>query len=1202
MEDLNSDNKSVLNETAITELGLRTRTRNALLDAGISTVGELISVLEQGDGALTNIKGLGPAAIEQVKAQLAERGIIVADAPQVHVDVPTPASVSERPIPEEVSTHPETVSEAVPVETVAEGPSEIQASEQEQIEQPSEASAPAASTVDEAATAGALSLVDRLQATLAHGGAQLGALLLGLLGLVLVIVALFLPPLRILDRLGVLGYSALSAADSSVSHPDGLTLSVDPETFTERVRVKLGSVPRLEFLEGSAGNALRKAVEGLPGNLVVKSPYYEIAVRGTNSQPVTLDVSVPNDAEPWHTLDLYTWDGTQWQWVGSELHAEVSEQEFIRAQVSQIPQSIVVVQTAPADTVVSAYFSPDHGELSAASGFVDEINPIGLLIGTDGGFAGDLDDLIVPDADAAYRIVPSLRNWAPGASVNRGLLLDVLTMPAVQEAHIENIVQLCSERGFAGIEIDYQGVNSSERDTYTAFVGELADALHRAGLRLNVVLPNPIGPDGALDTTGYDWQRIGATADLVKVPFPNDPGAYGPDGEAHRLIEWATSQVARLKLQMLVSSLSMEISGDTAVPISLQQALEPFGQVVALSDLTEVKSGAELEFALSGRVLSITPDDAAGTVRLEYEAQDGQMRTVWLGASTALATKARWAQDYHLAGLAVADPFDPGNASGIWDVIAGYGAGTLAPVSQPLDISWVVASSAAAVDQQTSPLTEPGYTWAVSVAPGDYTVKASIAGFDHGSVSVRVIDETVAMTPTQEITTTEEVTATEDITDTCLSATYVADVTIPDNTRIENGEEFTKTWRVRNNGTCAWPEDTVLAFASDAQMGAPDSVSVGVLEPGEQTEVSVKMTAPDDPGRYAGVWQMQSADGRFGGSLTVVIQAGAEAEAATPEVDTSVPIAPVSAGAFELGGHIRNVAMPYADKMHYAGMNWAKVQVHYGQDVSGIVNAAHSQGFKIQLSALGSPGMVTQPGFENDFANWVAQLAAAGADAIEVWNEPNIDREWQIGHISPQAYTNLLCTSYRAIKNANPNVAVISAAPAPTGYFGGCGPNGCDDQPWIAGMRDAGAANCMDFLGAHHNSGATSPSATSGHPADPGSTHHSWFFLPQTRMYFNTFGGTRKLFYTEMGYASQEGVPTFSDAFAWARGTTNAQQAQWLAEAVRLSVSSGMVRCIIVWNIDFVRYGYDPQDGYAIIRPDGSCPACETLHATLGTR
>jgi hypothetical protein len=281
-------------------------------------------------------------------------------------------------------------------------------------------------------------------------------------------------------------------------------------------------------------------------------------------------------------------------------------------------------------------------------------------------------------------------------------------------------------------------------------------------------------------------------------------------------------------------------------------------------------------------------------------------------------------------------------------------------------------------------------------------------------------------------------------------------------------------------------------------------------------------------------------------------------------------------------------------------MNWVKLQVHYGQDASGLVGTAHSNGYKIQLSALGSRDMVNQPDFHATYGAWVAGMAAAGADAIEVWNEPNIDHEWPVGQISPTAYTQLLCSAYSAIKNANAGTAVISAAPAPTGYFGGCSGNGCDDIPWLQGMVNAGAASCMDYIGAHHNAGATSPSASSGHPADGGGGHHSWYFLPQTRLYYNVFGGSRKLFYTEMGYASQEGVPTFSEWFAWARGINNAQQAAWLAEAASLGSSTGMVRCIIVWNLDFGRYGDDPQDGYAIIRPDGSCPACATLGAVMG--
>ncbi|MEN8097666.1 MAG: hypothetical protein ABFQ89_01195, partial [Chloroflexota bacterium] len=310
------------------------------------------------------------------------------------------------------------------------------------------------------------------------------------------------------------------------------------------------------------------------------------------------------------------------------------------------------------------------------------------------------------------------------------------------------------------------------------------------------------------------------------------------------------------------------------------------------------------------------------------------------------------------------------------------------------------------------------------------------------------------------------------------------------------------------------------------------------------------------------------------------------------------PPAPVIGGGFELGGHIRT--WDYLNYVNSAGMTWVKFQIHYPQDGSGLINLAHANGYKIQLSALGPKDMVHWPNFHADYGQWVAGLAAAGADAIEVWNEPNIENDWPVGFINPQSYTNLLCSSYNYIKNANSNVAVISAAMAPTGAFGGCHAHGCDDVPFLQNMYNMGAASCMDYLGAHHNAGATAPSATSGHPADNGGGHHSWYFLPQTQIYFNIFNGTRKLFYTELGYASQEGVEYFSDWFGWARGITNANQAAWLAEAASLGANTGMVRCIIVWNIDFVRHGIDPQDGYAIRRPDGSCPACGTLAAVMG--
>jgi hypothetical protein len=1010
----------------------------------------------------------------------------------------------------------------------------------------------------------------------------------GVIGLavVVLIVALFIPPFSLLQRIGITGFTRLNANNPAVVHPDGLTMRV-PDTFEGTLRVRLESVPRADFLEGyRVDKASVQALLDEYTHLQVKSPLYKVTSKGKAKQAVMLDVVVPNAAEPWETLDLYTWTGESWEWVGSELHTENAEYEFIRATVTEIPKNIVVVQAGSIPQTVSTSMGSGD-DLSKASGVVDEINPTGLMLGPDGSIIGNLAQQ--PDT-STYAVLPTLRNWAPGKEVSRGRLSDVMENTAnCQDNHITNIVEMCAAQGFAGVVIDYRGIAAEEKDSYVAFLTALADALHAQETRLTVVLQPPTNVGGVWDTGGYDWAAIGAVADVVKVAFPDDASAYGESGQAQQLLDWATAQVPRHKLHLQVSSLSVEQRGGQTSYISLEEALAPLGEIETVGGATQVVQNEEISFRLSGvdSIRSIVPQDAAGTYRIEYQGEGDTTYTVWLGTAGSLAVKLQWAQRYHLGGVAVTDLLNAGNVPDVVNAVAAYRSATTPEPGQKVQVVWTVTSAAALIDEESKPLDDPdlGYTWLVMAATDTYTVKAEIAGYEHGSIPVAVAD--AAPTPTPPPSPIIDA-ADPSVPAGCLKASFVSE-TVPDNTKFEKGESFVKSWTVQNSGTCDWPEGTALVKVSSAT-GGPDSVAVGAVTVGESVEIKVDMTAPEEDGSFRSDWALKAG----GDQIFEVYAIIAVGEGGAPVV------APVAPGGFELGGHIRDMSIPYADQMRYAGMNWTKVQVRYAGDANGVIAASHSKGFKIQVSALGSPNMVTQAGFEDTYASWVAGIAAAGADAIEVWNEPNIEVEWQSGLIDPAAYTRLLCRSYNAIKAANPNTIVISAATAPTGYFGGCSGAGCDDIPFLQGMYNAGAAQCMDYLGAHHNSGATSPSARTGHPADDGNHHHSWYFSPQTEKYYAIFG--KQLFYTEMGYASQEGLPQFSDWFGWARGINNSQQAAWLAESVQLSVNTGMVRCIIVWNIDFVRYGHDPQDGYAIIRPGGGCPACDSLHGVLGSR
>ena len=161
--------------------------------------------------------------------------------------------------------------------------------------------------------------------------------------------------------------------------------------------------------------------------------------------------------------------------------------------------------------------------------------------------------------------------------------------------------------------------------------------------------------------------------------------------------------------------------------------------------------------------------------------------------------------------------------------------------------------------------------------------------------------------------------------------------------------------------------------------------------------------------------------------------------------DTSASAAPAfieNRLPMQLGGHIKYFNERSQAAMEAAGMTWVKKQVKYGEsDGRDLIEAAHAQGYKVLLGAKGDKNHLANDfdQFVADFADYVAFLASNGADAIEVWNEPNIDREWPAGRISGANYTKMLKAAYEAIKAANPDTLVISGAPAPTGFFAGCG-------------------------------------------------------------------------------------------------------------------------------------------------------------------
>ncbi len=346
-------------------------------------------------------------------------------------------------------------------------------------------------------------------------------------------------------------------------------------------------------------------------------------------------------------------------------------------------------------------------------------------------------------------------------------------------------------------------------------------------------------------------------------------------------------------------------------------------------------------------------------------------------------------------------------------------------------------------------------------------------------------------------------------------------------------------------------------------------------------------------------------------AVAVCEQVNAAVPAPAPDGSTNLP-APVAgsaaSGSFELGGHVLQLNANTVNLMRRSGMTWVKKQYRYNLGdgtgtIAGWLQDARANGFKLLVGIVGQPSQMGDfDGYISRYAQFVGEVAALGVDAIEVWNEPNIDREWPTGQVNGANYTRLLAAAFNAIKSRRPETLVISGAPAPTGFFGaaGCNPNGCNDDVFMQQMAAAGAAQYLDYVGLHYNEGIVAPSANSG---DPRNYYPTRYFSQMLNRGLASFPG-KQAAWTELGYLSGEDLGRPIPAgFAWAQNVTIAQHAAWLAEAATLSAQSGRVRIMIVWNVDFPDMGGDdPMGGYAMFRRNGTCPACDALGRVMGVR
>jgi len=217
--------------------------------------------------------------------------------------------------------------------------------------------------------------------------------------------------------------------------------------------------------------------------------------------------------------------------------------------------------------------------------------------------------------------------------------------------------------------------------------------------------------------------------------------------------------------------------------------------------------------------------------------------------------------------------------------------------------------------------------------------------------------------------------------DTCLnSIEFVEDLTVPDDTAFAPGEEFVKSWRLRNIGTCPWTTDYSLTRVGGDGIGEIDSQPLpSAVAPGQTIDLSVQLTAPDVVGTYRDNWQLSNAAG------TAFGVGGFADEAFWVQIVVTEPLATPVPGSASVGGVV------WSDSCRL---------LQNGTPSAGCVETAEDSGIfvgdgTLNFGELGIPGLTVIlsdqacPEEGAIAASDVVATATTGDDGV--YNFPNLD-------------------------------------------------------------------------------------------------------------------------------------------------------------------------------------------------------------------
>ncbi|RMF81799.1 MAG: LysM peptidoglycan-binding domain-containing protein [Chloroflexi bacterium] len=343
-------------------------------------------------------------------------------------------------------------------------------------------------------------------------------------------------------------------------------------------------------------------------------------------------------------------------------------------------------------------------------------------------------------------------------------------------------------------------------------------------------------------------------------------------------------------------------------------------------------------------------------------------------------------------------------------------------------------------------------------------------------------------------------------------------------------------------------------------------------------------------------------------------------DTATSSSDSSQAVTLTSGFGFDYGIEaflIGQDSQALAEQVSMLGMNWVKQEVNWrdiettpGQidfaTLDEIVNVLEARDLNILFTVSTSPAWARTsvdedgpPDNFTDYADFVQALAeryAGRVQAFEIWNEPNLRREWNstIHEISAASYTDLLRAAYEAIKEVSPSTVVVSAGLSPTGFNDGV--NAINDRVFLNAMYANGLADIADAVGAHPNGWANPPDAVCCDAPVGVETHFedpSFYFLETLNDYREIMlahgASTTPIWVTRFGWGSSEDTDPPAANNIFFTYTSLGEQAIFDSRGFELGAELGFVGPMFLYNLNACQAQLDSFEGcyYSLINLDG---------------